>query len=80
MDRVEQLDNQIQEFLEKLNKAGFYTCLDIRNSDYRELIVRFGRLGASLWKKSHGIDEREVVVERERKSIYNHGKFSFTFL
>ncbi|MFA0084505.1 DNA polymerase IV [Vibrio sp. 10N.286.49.B1] len=55
--------------LEKLNRAGLYTCLDVRNSDYRDLIVRFGRLGASLWKKSHGIDEREVVVERERKSI-----------
>ncbi|MBY6198894.1 DNA polymerase IV [Vibrio hangzhouensis] len=62
--------------LEKLNKAGFYTCLDIRNSDYRELIVRFGRLGASLWKKSHGIDEREVVVERERKSIGVERTFS----
>ncbi len=62
--------------LEKLNKAGLFTCLDIRNSDYRELIVRFGRLGASLWKKSHGIDEREVVVERERKSIGVERTFS----
>lgn len=62
--------------LEKLNKAGLFTCLDVRNSDYRELIVRFGRLGASLWKKSHGIDEREVVVERERKSIGVERTFS----
>ncbi|SNX50492.1 DNA polymerase IV [Vibrio thalassae] len=62
--------------LEKLNKAGLFTCLDVRNSDYRDLIVRFGRLGASLWKKSHGIDEREVVVERERKSIGVERTFS----
>ncbi|MFM2667607.1 DNA polymerase IV [Vibrio mediterranei] len=62
--------------LEKLNKAGLFTCLDVRNSDYRESIVRFGRLGASLWKKSHGIDEREVVVERERKSIGVERTFS----
>lgn len=55
--------------LEKLNRAGYYTCLDIRQSDYRELIVRFGRLGASLWNKSHGEDKRQVVVERERKSV-----------
>ncbi|GAL33077.1 DNA polymerase IV [Vibrio maritimus] len=62
--------------LDKLNSAGFFTCLDIRNSDYRDLIVRFGRLGASLWKKSHGIDERQVVVERERKSIGVERTFS----
>ncbi|MGR5284830.1 DNA polymerase IV [Vibrio maritimus] len=62
--------------LDKLNNAGFFTCLDIRNSDYRDLIVRFGRMGASLWKKSHGIDERQVVVERERKSIGVERTFS----
>jgi DNA polymerase-4 len=53
----------------KLHKAGLYTCLDVRSSNYRELLRRFGRLGASLWKKSQGIDEREVVTERERKSV-----------
>jgi len=55
--------------LEKLHQAGFYVCEDIKNSDYRQLLVSFGRLGASLWKKSHGIDERPIVVERERKSV-----------
>ena len=55
--------------LEKLHQAGFYVCEDIKNSDYRELLLRFGRLGASLWKRSHGIDEREVETERERKSV-----------
>ncbi|MGR5528794.1 DNA polymerase IV [Vibrio alfacsensis] len=55
--------------LEKLHQAGFYLCEDIKNSDYRELLRQFGRQGASLWKRSHGIDDREVVVERERKSV-----------
>jgi len=55
--------------LEKLHQAGFYVCQDIKNSDYRELLLRFGRQGESLWKRSHGIDEREVEVERERKSV-----------
>ncbi|MDA0146810.1 DNA polymerase IV [Vibrio sp. LaRot3] len=55
--------------LEKLHQAGFYVCEDIKNSDYRELLLRFGRQGESLWKRSHGIDEREVEVERERKSV-----------
>ncbi|MGR5093680.1 DNA polymerase IV [Vibrio maritimus] len=62
--------------LEKLNNAGLFTCHDVRTSDYRELIMKFGRMGASLWKKSHGIDEREVVVERERKSIGVERTFS----
>jgi DNA polymerase-4 len=53
----------------KLNAAGLYTCLDVRQSDFRQLLTRFGRLGASLWRKSHGIDNRGVVTERERKSV-----------
>ncbi|MBE4578109.1 DNA polymerase IV [Vibrio navarrensis] len=62
--------------LEKLHQAGFYRCEDIKNSDYRELLRHFGRLGGSLWKRSHGIDEREVVVERERKSVGVERTFS----
>ncbi|MBY7731668.1 DNA polymerase IV [Vibrio splendidus] len=55
--------------IEKLHQAGFFTCKDIKASDYRDLLLRFGRQGASLWKRSHGIDEREVIIERERKSV-----------
>lgn len=62
--------------LEKLHQAGFYVCEDIKNSDYRELLRRFGRLGASLWNKSQGIDAREVVTERERKSVGVERTFS----
>ncbi|CCN71237.1 MULTISPECIES: DNA polymerase IV [Vibrio] len=62
--------------LEKLNNAGFYTCLDIRESDYRDLLTRFGRLGASLWKRSHGIDNRNIETERERKSVGVERTFS----
>ncbi|WP_446597797.1 DNA polymerase IV [Vibrio alfacsensis] len=66
--------------LEKLNQAGFYLCEDIKNSDYRELLRQFGRQGASLWKRSHGIDDREVVVERERKSVGVERTFSQNIL
>jgi len=62
--------------LEKLHQAGLYTGEDVKNSDYRELLLKFGRLGASLWNKSHGIDNREVVVERERKSVGVERTFS----
>ncbi|MFA0140449.1 DNA polymerase IV [Vibrio kanaloae] len=55
--------------IEKLHQAGFFTCKDIKESDYRDLLLKFGRQGASLWKRSHGIDDREVITERERKSV-----------
>ncbi|MCK8087826.1 DNA polymerase IV [Vibrio sp. 1CM8B] len=55
--------------IEKLHQAGFFTCKDIKESDYRDLLLKFGRQGASLWKRSHGIDDREVIMERERKSV-----------
>ncbi|MFA0568806.1 DNA polymerase IV [Vibrio gallaecicus] len=62
--------------IEKLNQAGFYTCKDIKNSDYRNLLLQFGRQGASLWKRSHGIDDRDIVIERERKSVGVERTFS----
>ncbi len=62
--------------LEKLHQAGFFLCRDIKNSDYRELLLKFGRQGASLWNKSHGIDKREVITERERKSLGVERTFS----
>ncbi|WP_086773653.1 DNA polymerase IV [Vibrio coralliirubri] len=55
--------------IEKLHQAGFFTCKDIKESDYRDLLLKFGRQGASLWKRSHGIDDREVIIEREQKSV-----------
>ncbi|MBD1564971.1 DNA polymerase IV [Vibrio sp. S12_S33] len=66
--------------LEKLHLAGLYKCKDIKQSDYRELLRQFGRLGASLWKKSHGIDPREVVTQRERKSVGVERTFSENIL
>lgn len=62
--------------LEKLHKAGFYLCEDIKNADYLELLRQFGRQGESLWKRSHGIDDRDIVVERERKSVGVERTFS----
>lgn len=55
--------------LQKLQKAGFYICSDIRNSDYLKLVRQFGRLGESLWNRSHGVDPREVTPHRQRKSV-----------
>lgn len=55
--------------LQKLQQAGFFVCEDIRNTDYLALTRRFGRLGHSLWNRSHGVDNREVTPHRQRKSV-----------
>lgn len=55
--------------LEKLHKAGLYKCRDVTARSQAEVIRQFGRLGASLWNRSHGIDRRSVETHRERKSV-----------
>lgn len=53
----------------KLEEMGLYTCGDVQKTDLAKLLKRFGKFGRVLWERSHGIDERGVVVERERKSL-----------
>ncbi|MGB2079496.1 MAG: DNA polymerase IV [Vibrio sp.] len=71
---IEQLDlNKIpgvgKVSYEKLTQAGYSTCLDIKQANYRELLSQFGRLGDLLWQRSHGKDPRRVEPIRERKSV-----------
>ncbi len=53
----------------KLEEMGLYTCGDVQKTDLAKLLKRFGKFGRVLWERSNGIDERGVVVERERKSL-----------
>ncbi|GAD81055.1 DNA polymerase IV [Vibrio ezurae] len=55
--------------LEKLNKLGLYNGSDVKAFDQSTLISRFGKFGHILWQRCHGIDEREIIVERVRKSV-----------
>lgn len=55
--------------LTKLHEWNLFTCHDIQTTDQSTLIRRFGKLGAVLWQRAHGIDRREVQVERIRKSV-----------
>ncbi|MCV2884661.1 DNA polymerase IV [Aestuariibacter sp. AA17] len=55
--------------VEKLHTMGLYTCEDVRAYSLPELIKRFGKFGPVLWNRSHGIDNRDVKVERQRKSV-----------
>ena len=55
--------------VERLTRAGIRTVADLAGADSDRLATLLGpRLGAELRDRARGIDERPVVVERERKS------------
>ena len=54
---------------DKLKANGFETGKDIIATDERTLLLKFGKLGKSLWQKCHGIDNREIETSRIRKSV-----------
>ncbi|QBG35493.1 DNA polymerase IV [Litorilituus sediminis] len=62
---------------DKLKELGFETCGDIRRSDEGFLASKFGKYGHVLWKRSHGIDDREVQVSHIRKSVGVERTFEF---
>lgn len=54
---------------EKLNRYGYTTCADVRNSDIRSLQNIVGKFANSLYLKSHGVDNRALEISRQRKSL-----------
>jgi DNA polymerase-4 len=58
-----------------LNKAGIKTIGELADRNIREMVALFGKIGAYFWQLANGIDEREVELETEAKSISNE----FTF-
>ncbi len=55
--------------LQKLQRLGLKICNDVRSYPYERLQQEFGKFGAVLWNRAHGVDDREVNATRERKSI-----------
>ncbi|GHC25861.1 DNA polymerase IV [Aidingimonas halophila] len=53
----------------KLEEMAIHTCGELREWPLDILIDRFGKFGYRLYELSRGIDEREVAVTRERKSV-----------
>ncbi|WP_206483809.1 DNA polymerase IV [Thalassotalea sp. G2M2-11] len=53
----------------KLGELGFLTCGDVRAANELFFIEKFGKYGRVLWDRCHGIDDREIQVSRERKSV-----------
>src|SRR5690606_16840828 len=54
---------------QKLKKLGAQTCEDLRTWALPELQHHFGKFGERLFELCRGIDNREVIPTRERKSI-----------
>ena len=54
---------------EKLNRHGYATCADVRESNIRALQNIVGKFANSLYLKSHGVDNRDLEVSRQRKSL-----------
>ncbi len=54
---------------QKLQSFGFTTCADIRASSVPSLATIVGKFATSLYQKAHGIDNRELEVSRQRKSL-----------
>jgi DNA polymerase-4 len=54
---------------QKLQQAGFSNCRDVRASSIAHLTPIVGKFAASLYQKAHGIDNRDLEVSRQRKSL-----------
>lgn len=55
--------------VQKLHQLGLYTCEDVRTYPLAELVKKFGKFGPVIWNRSHAIDDRELSLSRERKSV-----------
>ncbi len=54
---------------QKMQKLGIYTGADLRKFKEEELIKFFGKAGRAFYGYARGVDHREVIPERVRKSV-----------
>jgi len=60
----------------KLEELNIITCADLQQHTQAELLNKFGSYGQHLYEMSRGIDNRDVVTERVRKSLSVERTFS----
>jgi DNA polymerase IV len=53
----------------ELARQGFKLIADLQKADDTELLRRYGVEGSRLWRLARGIDDRQVVPDRDAKSI-----------
>ena len=54
---------------QKMHKLGINKGIDLKGLSDKELSKLFGKQGAYYYNIANGIDEREVIAHRERKSL-----------
>lgn len=60
----------------KLNNIGIYTVRDLYRLSQEFLVEFFGKSGNEIYNRIRGIDNRELDLERERKSLGVESTFS----
>ena len=60
---------------ERIESLGAKTCGELQRIPLLDLQMGFGKFGASLYRLCRGMDDREVRVDRERKSVSNERTF-----
>jgi DNA polymerase-4 len=60
----------------KLAELNIFTCGDLQKFSIFELSQRYGQMGSRLYNLSRGIDERQLTVDRRRKSLSVENTFS----
>lgn len=53
----------------RLKLHGFESCADVRQSSVAQLTQIVGKFAESLYQRSHGIDDRDLQMDRVRKSV-----------
>ncbi|HRG37484.1 MAG TPA: DNA polymerase IV [Bacteroidia bacterium] len=62
---------------DKMKKMGLHTGADLKKLSKDELVKNFGKTGHFFFKIVRGIDDREVLADRETKSIGAEDTFSY---
>lgn len=58
-----------QKTAERLASKGLHTCADIQQASLSDLVQAVGSQADMLLKRSQGIDERQVNISQQRKSV-----------
>lgn len=62
---------------EKMKKMGIHTGGDLKKLTEHEMVKHFGKTGRFFYKIVRGIDTREVIPDRETKSVGAEDTFPF---
>jgi len=60
----------------RLANDGFHKIADLQKADETDLMRRYGTEGQRLWRLARGIDHREIVPDRDAKSISSETTFN----